>query len=341
MAIVAMIILGVLIFLLTSRQSVFAKNATLYTYLADSVALAQGAPVRLNGILIGNVARVELSGLPDVNARVRVVMSVQQDKLKNIPIDSVASVTAENVLGTKYINISMGQAQRTIQPGGTIRAENVQEFEDLVKRGFSVIDSLQAILGRVDKIVAMVEAGHGTIGKFLTDEEFYNRLVATVAEMQKVATAVGQGKGTLGRLLYDERLYDQVLASTQRLDSIIADIQQGQGTAGKLLRDPALYNDARDTIAQLRLVLQDVNAGKGTVGKLLKDDTAYRQIEALLGKINGTIDRVNSGQGTLGQLIVNPQLYDNMTGATSEIRQLIKDIRANPKKYLRLKLSIF
>jgi phospholipid/cholesterol/gamma-HCH transport system substrate-binding protein len=51
--------------------------------------------------------------------------------------------------------------------------------------------------------------------------------------------------------------------------------------------------------------------------------------------------KFNSGQGTIGQLMVNPQLYDCMTGATREANPLIKDIRANPKKFLNVKLSIF
>jgi phospholipid/cholesterol/gamma-HCH transport system substrate-binding protein len=61
----------------------------------------------------------------------------------------------------------------------------------------------------------------------------------------------------------------------------------------------------------------------------------------VLGKVDTTLDRVNSGQGTLGQLLVNPQLYDSMHGLSSELQSLVKDIRANPKKFLRVKLSIF
>ena len=50
---------------------------------------------------------------------------------------------------------------------------------------------------------------------------------------------------------------------------------------------------------------------------------------------------MNSGQGTVGQLLVNPQLYDTLNGATSELRDLIKAVRQNPKEYLRIKLAIF
>jgi phospholipid/cholesterol/gamma-HCH transport system substrate-binding protein len=53
------------------------------------------------------------------------------------------------------------------------------------------------------------------------------------------------------------------------------------------------------------------------------------------------MDKINSGQGTLGQLMVNPQLYEAMTGATREFQSLAKDMRANPKKFLSLRLVLF
>jgi phospholipid/cholesterol/gamma-HCH transport system substrate-binding protein len=40
-------------------------------------------------------------------------------------------------------------------------------------------------------------------------------------------------------------------------------------------------------------------------------------------------------------LLVNRQMYDSLNGATSELQQLLKDIRANPKKFLRIKLALF
>ena len=43
----------------------------------------------------------------------------------------------------------------------------------------------------------------------------------------------------------------------------------------------------------------------------------------------------------MGQLLVNPQMYDAMNGAMHEFQALAKDMRANPKKFLRIKLAIF
>jgi phospholipid/cholesterol/gamma-HCH transport system substrate-binding protein len=341
LAIVSMAILAVLIFLLTSQKPLWARYATIYTYMDDSAALATGSPVRLNGVLIGSVTDVDLSGSTQPDRIVRVTLKVEADRLKAIPVDSTGDISSENVLGTKYINISKGRSPVSVQANGEIKSENSPEIKDLVKKGFDLFDSAQAILARVDKIVSLVESGKGNIGKFLVDEEFYKRLVTTVGELQKVAETVNSGKGTVGKLLYDEILYNEARASIAHLDQVIADLQAGQGTAGKLLKDPALYDDARASIAQVRQLLDDINAGKGTAGKLLKDETAYRHIDGILTKAETTMDRLNAGEGTLGQLLVNRQLYDSTRGLTTEMQQLMKEIRANPKKFLRFKFSIF
>ncbi len=340
-AVVAMVIAAVLIFLLTNQKPIWQRYATIYTYLEDSAALAKGSPLRLNGILIGSVERVELSGSSDPKRVVRVVMEVRRANLKDIPVDSVADISAENVLGTKFINITKGRSKITLQPNGEVKSEPSAEIQDLVRKGFGLFDAAQAILTRIDRIVGMVESGQGSIGKFLVDEEFYSRLVKTVAELQQVVEAINSGKGTVGKLLYDPALYEEARSSVARLDDLISDLQSGQGTAGKLLKDPALYDEARASITQVRKLLDDINAGKGTAGKLLKDEAAYNQIQGVLGKVDTTLDRINSGQGTLGQLLVNPQLYDSLNGFSTEMQSLVKDIRANPKKFLRVKLSLF
>ena len=44
-------------------------------------------------------------------------MDIDTDMLPNIPVDSVASLSAENVLGTKFINIRRGQSHVGVKQG--------------------------------------------------------------------------------------------------------------------------------------------------------------------------------------------------------------------------------
>ncbi len=341
MALVAILVLAVLIYLLTGNEKWFADKATLYTYMNDSAALAVGAPVRLNGIMKGNVAAVDLSGQNVPSRIVRVRMSVDTAALKDIPVDSEAAISAENVLGTKYINIKRGTDARSVRDGGEVRSADVSEFEDVVRSGYDVMVTARALLKRIDGVVNAMEGGKGTIGKLLVDDQLYKNLNATVAETQKVAAAINSGEGTVGRLLHDDTLYADIRTSLHRMDEILISVQQGRGTAGKLINDPALYDDARKTLAELRRIAEDLNAGKGTAGKLLKDDDLHRQIQSTVAKLESTMDKLNAGQGTIGQLLVNPSLYESLNGASLEMQGLMKDFRANPKKFLRIKLALF
>jgi len=341
MAVVAMFLLGMLVFLLTGTKKLFSNKATLYTYLDDSAALAVGAPVRLNGIVIGDVMRVGLSGSKVARRSVRIEMSVDSGMLKSIPVDSEATISAENVLGTKYINIKMGQSANTLKSGGEVPSKDVSEFDEVVQSGYDVMVAARTLLKRIDGLVSDLEKGRGTIGKLLVDEEFYNRLTGTVTETEKVAAAISSGQGTVGRLLYDESLYNDVRSSIHRLDTILTSVQEGQGTAGKLIKDPALYDDARKTMAELRRLTEDLNAGKGTAGKLLKDEQLHKQIQSTIAKLENTLDKINAGEGTIGQLMVNPTLYESLNGVSNEMQGLLKDFRANPKKFLRIKLALF
>ena len=91
----------------------------------------------------------------------------------------------------------------------------------------------------------------------------------------------------------------------------------------------------------LKKIVDDLSAGKGTAGKLLKDEELYNRMNQLVAGLNTSFDQLNAGQGTLGPLMVNAQLYESLNGVTRETQALIKDIHANPKKFLRIKLGLF
>lgn len=341
MAIVAMAILGTLIFLLTSGGSVFRSTVAVYTFMGDSGAMAQGSPVRLNGIVIGNVRHVGLSGDKTPGRAIRMELEVYEDMLKSIPVDSTAFISAENLLGTKFINITIGKAAETLKAGAEVKARQVEGFDEVVASSYDLLTSLKGILQRMDSIISQIEKGEGSIGKFIVDPRFYDELTKTVVEVRQIAQAVGDGKGTVGKLLYDPAMYDQINKTVADLDSVILDVRAGRGTAGKLVADDSLYVEARESIAELKLLLAELNQGKGTMGKLLKDDQLAKDLNSTLTKVNTSIDNLNDGKGTLGQLMVNPQLYESLNGFSTELKEFMKDVRANPKKYLRVKLAIF
>jgi phospholipid/cholesterol/gamma-HCH transport system substrate-binding protein len=341
-AITAFAILFVMVFLLTSTKGgIFKHNVLLRTYMDDASGLGDGTAVRLNGIAIGYLDRLELTGSRDPKRAVGFDMLVQPEYLGQIPVDSVVGIGAANLLGDKFLNITKGQSPQHVKEGAELKPLESQDIPELLKQMATLLTTFQTSVNRVDALLAGVEAGQGNLGKLLKDEGLYNTINAITTEGQKLLTDIRTGNGTLSKLIYDDKLYQEARAPLQRVDAILADVQAGQGSVGKALKDPALFDEAKQTIAELNKLMADVNAGKGSAGKFLKDDELYRQAVVLVNRLDGTLQKISAGQGTVGQLLVNPQLYDTLNSTTAEAQSLVKDIRANPKKFLSITLKIF
>ncbi len=341
-ALVAFIIVFVLVFLLTSSKGIFQSNVLLRTYMDDASGIADGSMVRLNGYTIGYLDHLRLTDSRDPKRAVEFDMQVKKEFLSQIPVDSVAAISAANLLGDKFINITRGQDTRTVQPGGELRSLQGQDIPELMAQMRNTLESFQTIVNRVDSLLAGVEQGKGNIGKFLKDEQLYDRMNGVASELQKILTDVRTSNGTVSKLFHDEgALYEDFRAPLKRIDAMMADIQSGQGNIGLLLKDRALYDDFKKATSELNGLLSDLAAGKGTAGKLLKDEQLHKRLDDLLAKFNVIVDKMNSGQGTVGQLLVNPQLYESLNGVTREFQSLAKDMRANPKKFLTIRLTLF
>jgi phospholipid/cholesterol/gamma-HCH transport system substrate-binding protein len=340
-ALTAMAIAATFIILLTTKQGLFTPYALLRTHMSDASGLQEGTPVRLNGITVGYLDKLALTNSSDPHRVVEFDMQVQGKYLNEIPIDSIVGIAASNLVGDKFINITKGQLSQHVKPGDELASIQTGDIPELMAGMANLLTSFQVIVKRVDNMLIGVEQGKGTLGKFLNDPELYNQTVGIAAEAQQLLTDARKGGGTISKLLYDPGLYNDLQLPIKRMNAILAEVQSGKGTAGKLMRDPVLYDEATSLEKQLRELLADLQSGKGTAGKLIEDDQISRRLTALIDKLNATIDRINAGQGTAGQFLDNPQLYEAVTGATREFEGLAKDIRTNPKRFLRIKLALF
>jgi phospholipid/cholesterol/gamma-HCH transport system substrate-binding protein len=348
-AAVALAILAVLVITMSGSNKLFQKTSDVFVYFGDSFGMTVGATrVSLNGIPIGKVEKIELTREEDPTRAVRVTMALEQERLPEIPVDSLAKFAQQNLLGNRFINIKRGKSAQTIQPGGVIGTADSAEIEDMLEEGKSTLSALKGILTRVEGLVIQIEDGKGTIGKFLRDETLYNNLVGTTEEVNKLVAAFNNPNSTLGRLINDDDLYVEVRGTVTdlrgtmgKVNEIIDGLNAGEGTLGKLLKDESLHEELRSTIGDLRETLRLINQGDGTIGKLLNTDTLHVRLEGTMSRMDAILDKINSGDGTVGQLLNNPALYESMDGTMREMRSFMKDFRANPKKFLTIQLKLF
>lgn len=63
------------------------------------------------------------------------------------------------------------------------------------------------------------------------------------------------------------------------------------------------------------------------------------EIEKTLANLNTFSEKLNSNEGSLGRLLNDDELYRNLDGATSQLEELLQDIKLNPKRYVHF--SVF
>jgi phospholipid/cholesterol/gamma-HCH transport system substrate-binding protein len=329
----ALIIVSVLVYLLLGGSDIFQPAVTIRTYMTDLSGLARKSPVRFNGIRVGAVTETALSGLRDPQRVVRVDMSIMNRYLRAIPEDSTVVVSADTVIGDKFADVNEGKSPRHLEPNAVLVTPppKANSNADLIKAG-------RQILAEMDVAISDIEAGRGELGQFIKGEAVYDQALNKVLALQKEIRAAAGKESRAGRLIYDDTLYRQIEAPVNRLDNALAQLQAGQGAGGKLLKDSARYDQLRKSIGDLDRSLADLNAGKGQAGKLVKDDELYTRINQVVDKLTGQVDALNAGQGTLGQLMISNDLYENLQGSMKNLQGVLRELRENPRKYLRLKV---
>ena len=313
----------------------FAAKSNLHSYMSDASGLIRNAAVQLNGIQIGRITEIKLSGLSDPKKTVWVEMKVKSNYLPAIPVDSTVMITADNLLGDKYLNISSGHRTESVRAGAELRS--VLPIGDQFNSA-DLVAALKDILNRLDASLRQVEDTRTPIGNFVLTEDFYNRLRSQIVAVQTAVQDVIQPQSDIGKMLLSEEFYERLREPIVSIDQMLADMQAGQGEYGHMLASSEQYDRIRGDLGDIRASLAQTNAGKGAMGEFLHTDEMYRRIERLVRTLGQIVDSVNSGDSQIGVWMANSQLYESLTGSTREFEQTLGDFRRNPRKYLRLKV---
>jgi phospholipid/cholesterol/gamma-HCH transport system substrate-binding protein len=332
--ILSLIVLAVTVLYIGSGGGVlFGRKYELKALMSDVNGLKPGAPVRVGGVEVGTVKEVDFAGA-GARGMVEVTMSIDRRVQDRVTTESRATLGALGLLGEKAVDITGATRGAPIQDGGYLTADAEDPFKSLLSDASESTTHLRRILSRMD-------AGEGTLGKALRDEELYQRMVDVSARLQVVTAKLESEAGPLGRLLNDREMSGQIASSARGLEAVIARVEAGQGPLGVLSKDEQMVAELKAVSHSLGEVASRLQKGQGTAGKLLQDEALYQKLDSAAARLDALAARLEKGEGTAGRLVNDPALYDNLNGASLEMRALIGDIRKDPRKYLRIKLALF
>lgn len=320
-SLVSFVILAILLYLLTGGM-LFKEKANLYLYIPDASGLTQGSPVEVDGITVGKVSGIALSGSRDPQRTVRVTVAVDRDTLASIPPDSWAQLSVESPVGDKYVDItSVGFGPRRADTE-IIYREQPDVFKSLD------LEQFEQQLREMDAILADIESGRSRVGQFVLGTQMYDDLRKRFTQVEQDIRTAARTTSTVGQALYSDVLYRQIMAPLVGLDAALARLQSGQGDAGRFFRDAAQYQEARSLIADLGRTVSAMGASP-----LLQSDELYNQVNRGLAS---AIDAV--AQANRIPMLQNSLDYDNLNGWSRDFAAQLRDFREHPEKYLVVKV---
>jgi phospholipid/cholesterol/gamma-HCH transport system substrate-binding protein len=328
--VIALVLATLMVLAIGGESGFWTNKYPLKVRFDDVMGIKPGAVVRLGGKDVGKVTAVDFAGA-EIDVSLEVLSSVQP----LITTNSTAAIGSVSLLGEPNIEV---RPSTTGAPLG--------EWDYITSAGaagmFSEItataeDSLEQVAG----LLTDIRAGEGTLGKLVTDDSLYRELDAFVNSAAQVTQAMNRGEGTLGQLLRDPAAANALKASLDNLQTMTARINSGEGALGRFLNDEALGNSLSGTIANLEEVTGRMSRGEGTMAKLINDPAVHDRLDGLLARMDKVIAGLEAGEGTAGQLLQDRQLYENINGAVTELQSLLADIRADPRRFLRVSVSIF
>lgn len=326
----AIVMAVALIFTLSGEGGFFWQRYPVKTLFDNIAGLKPGAPVRVAGVEVGAVTSTEFVG-----DRVEVVMYIHRAHRPRVTTTSIATLGSVSLLGEAAVDITASSTGTPIDDWGYVPSGPATgTIADVTARAGVGIDQLNALLQDV-------RAGQGTLGQLFSNDALYRELTGLVSAAEQVAQGINRGRGTLGRLVNDPAAAQALEGSLRNLEEVTARIRAGEGSLGQLLQDDAMSRSLTSTTANLEAITGRVSRGEGTAGALIGERELYDRLNSMAGRFDKVSAALADGNGTAGQLLQDRQLYENLNSAVREMQGLLSDIRADPRRYLNIRVSLF
>jgi phospholipid/cholesterol/gamma-HCH transport system substrate-binding protein len=240
-----------------------------------------------------------LDFIDPVSGRLLVVFSVK--KGFKLPKNTVAEIVPVSLLGGMKVQFVYGKGPGTYSDGDTIPGRLAESLTDRIDTEIlPVKEKITNLIVVLDSVIKSVDE--------VMNPEFKKNFSETLAHLNSTTSSLDKALGSK----------EKELAAT--IDNINKFTKMLSDNSGKMNKTFSNLETISDTLAAADL--------SGSVSNLKKT----------LEKTSKLVDNLNKGKGSAGQFLTNDSLYTNLSGSLESLNLLLKDMKANPKRYVHFSL---
>jgi phospholipid/cholesterol/gamma-HCH transport system substrate-binding protein len=287
-------------------NDIFKKERNYYAIYHKIDGLVVSNPVSINGFNVGLVKNI--SFLDSRGQQILVEFSIKNKSI-GIPEDSRFRIFSSDLLGSKGVEIIIGESTVIAQPGDTLTSELEEGLAEAVNAQIAPLkNKAEELLSKITDAVVSVDA--------ILDKEGQENLSASFVKIRESFESFARAADRLDQLVQEQSpVIDSILLN---FNAIVGNIRENEDNFNEFFSSMAAVSDS----------LQNSDL-----------TTAISNASESLIKLSAMIDDVSEGNGTIGKLMVDDSLYNSLVNTSSQLDSLFNDMQAHPKRYIHF--SVF
>jgi phospholipid/cholesterol/gamma-HCH transport system substrate-binding protein len=287
-------------------KNIFYRQHTYYAVYDHIDGLEKSNPVQINGLKVGMVADAQLN--PNNPNQIIVTLSINNTDLM-IPDNSIARIVSSDLLGSKAIQLVLGNSKNYLSNKDTIQSDVQASLTEEVNKQVQPLKvKAEKLISSIDSLILVVQS--------ILDEKATENISGSI-------TKVYQSINNLEKTSF--RLDSLVASEKQRLSDIFKNVE-------------SITNNFKNNNEKLNSILSNVNNISDSIAKS-NITTAINNASKSLNDVAILLNKINEGKGSLGMLIHNDSLYVNLDRSARDLDSLLIDMKENPNRYVHF--SVF
>lgn len=302
------VVTGILLFVVTIyvigiNRNLFGSNFILNSQFKNVSGLKVGSNVRLSGINIGTVSKIEFITDSLVLVRLLIKDEVQQ----YIKIDALASIGSDGLVGDKVLIIQPGSSSKSVvKDNGIIASNSTIEIDDVLKSVKKSAENAEIITNQLADFSFKMNDQNGFLSKFMTDKQFAIRMGNTIENLEistnqiaKFSPKINDPNGLINRLFVDKNF-------SIKIDNTVTNLQK--------------------SATELALFTSKINTENSTLTKLITDpnfaksiSTTFKNLEISTNDFVKFTSKINNESNVLSKLIDNKRLGNSVDSTITKI----------------------
>lgn len=288
-------------------NDIFKRNNYYFVVYERIDGLLEANKVTMNGYQIGQVQSIDFA----TDNSGKLVVKIMMDASFKIPVNSLAQIISSDIMGTRSIRMILSNENTFYQSNDTIPGSIESDLKEQVSlQVLPIKNKAEQLLSTLDSAITVLTVIFNEDARENLSESFAN-INRTIENTQRITDdlqeIVSAEKGTIQKTLVNiEEITSFLSSNTKELEKTIKNLSSFSDTLANLQVSPIITNISLAT-NQILAILEKLNSNESSAGLLLNDD----------------------------------QLYSEITALSENLSFLIRDIQANPKRYLQFSAMDF